>query len=103
MHQKTEQLIALASEIVERATARGADIAEAVSREGQDLSAKVRLGEPELVEEAANRGFGLRVIIGDRSATTYTSDATPAGLAALVEDCLLYTSLYAPSRGAALP
>lgn len=96
MHQKTEQLIALASEIVERATKRGADIAEAVAREGQDLSAKVRLGEPELVEEAANRGFGLRVIIGDRSATTYTSDATPAGITALVEDAIELASLSEP-------
>ncbi|MFO0728824.1 MAG: TldD/PmbA family protein [Myxococcota bacterium] len=84
----TAALLDIATRVVDEAKKRGAQVAEAVAREGQDLSAKVRLGEPELVEEAANRSFGLRVIVDDRSATTYTSDATPAGLRALVDDAI---------------
>ena len=51
-----EELLALATGLVERARALGADVAEVTARAGWELSAKVRLGEPELVEEAGHRG-----------------------------------------------
>ena len=55
-------------------------------RSGAELSAKVRMGEPELVEEAGHRGAGLRVMKGKRVALTSTSDLTAAGLERFLED-----------------
>ena len=55
-------------------------VAECVLRSGAELSAKVRKGEPELVEEAGTRSAGLRVIKGKRVASTSTSDLTDAGI-----------------------
>src|SRR4051794_1868434 len=83
-----ERLMELASDVVARARAGGADVAEAIARSGSDLSTKVRLGEPELVEEAGHRGLGMRVIKDKRVALTSTSDLTPAGLDRFVQDAL---------------
>ena len=46
--------------------------------DGAELAVKVRLGEPELVKEAASRALGLRVFRDRRAALTYTSDFAPA-------------------------
>jgi PmbA protein len=81
-------LMNLAAEVVERARKGGADIAEAVARSGSELSTKVRVGEPELVEEAAHRSLGMRVIKNKRVALTSTSDLTPRGLERFVADAL---------------
>ena len=78
----------LASEVVDRARKGGADVAEAIARSGSELSTKVRLGEPELVEEAAHRSLGMRVIKDRRVALTSTSDLTPRGLDRFVKDAL---------------
>ena len=76
-----EPLIAVGEKIVERALAAGAEVAEVTVGEGAHLSAKVRLGEPELVEEAGSKYVGLRVMQGQRVAVTSTSEMTDAGLA----------------------
>ena len=46
----------------ELAKKAGADDAEVLVRDGTELTAKVRLGEPELVKEAGSRALGLRVL-----------------------------------------
>src|SRR5262249_54394777 len=66
----------------------GADVAEAIARSGSELSTKVRLGEPELVEEAAHKSLGMRVIKDKRGALTSTSDLTPRGIERFVRDAL---------------
>ncbi len=78
----------LAARVVDRALAGGVDVAEAIARAGSDLSVKVRMGEPELVEEASHRGIGLRVIKNRRVALTSTSDLTDRGLGQFVRDAL---------------
>ena len=50
-----------------RARRHGADDAEVLVRDGSELTAKVRLGEPELVQEAASRALGLRVFRDGRA------------------------------------
>jgi PmbA protein len=85
--QKVKRL-QLAQEIVARAQKAGAPVAEAIIKDGSELSVKVRKGETELVEEAAPMGVGLRVIIDQRAAVTYTNDTTDAGLEALVTDAI---------------
>ncbi len=82
------RLIDLASDVVARARRGGADVAEAIARAGSELSVKVRLGEPELVEEASHRALGMRVMKGKRVALTSTSDLSPAGLERFVADAL---------------
>src|SRR5262249_59634673 len=86
--QELARLKDLARDVVERARRGGADVAEAIARSGSELSTKVRLGEPELVEEAAHRSLGMRVIKDRRVALTSTSDLTPRGLDRFVRDAL---------------
>lgn len=82
------KMIELGSDIVERAQKQGATVAECTVHESAHLSAKVRLGEPELVEEAGSRSVGLRVMIGQKVAVTYTSDLSAGGVTRLIEDAL---------------
>ncbi len=82
------QLLELGSRVVEMAKKGGATVAECMLRSGAELSAKVRMGEPELVEEAGHRGAGLRVMKGKRVATTSTSDLSEAGIKRFVDDAL---------------
>jgi PmbA protein len=100
---RVDPLIHVGSQIVERARKKGADIAEVVARDSRELSAKVRLGEPELIEEAGSHALGLRVICGGRSAVTYTSDPSPAGVEALVEDAIELARLSQPDEFAVPP
>jgi PmbA protein len=86
--QQIADLTQLAGEVVERARNGGVDVAEAIARSGSELSVKVRLGEPELVEEAAHKSLGMRVIKDRRVAMTSTSDLTPRGLDRFVADAL---------------
>jgi PmbA protein len=82
------ELTGLGERIVAMAKDGGATVAECMLRSGAELSARVRLGEPELVEEAAHRSDGLRVMKGKRVATTSTSDLTEAGIHRFVSDAL---------------
>lgn len=99
----TEKLLSLADQVVERATRAGASVAEVVASQGTELSVKVRLGEPELVQEAASKAVGLRVIKDGRVATAYSSDVTPAGIAALVADAIELVELSAADPFAGPP
>jgi PmbA protein len=85
---QADGLIELAARLVERATAKGAHVAEASARSGWELTAKVRLGEPELIQEAGHRSVALKVMKDQRVAITSTSDCSEAGLARCVEDAL---------------
>ena len=51
-----DRLTNLAEDLVQRARRRGADVAECIARSGAELSAKVRKGEPELVDYSATKG-----------------------------------------------
>jgi PmbA protein len=83
-----DELLTLGDRVVKAVTARGATVAECVLRSGADLSAKVRLGEPELVEEAGHRSAGLRVMKGKRVASTSTSDLSERGIERFIADAL---------------
>lgn len=98
-----DALTELAASVVERARKAGADVAEATVSEGRHLSAKVRLGQPELLEEAGSRTLGLRVMRGQQVAVTSTSDLSPAGLARIVQDALELAELSQPDPFAGPP
>ncbi|HSN81325.1 MAG TPA: TldD/PmbA family protein [Polyangiales bacterium] len=96
-------LVELGRSVVERAVAAGADVAEAGVHSGSHLSVKVRMGEPELVEEAGSRALGLRVMVGRRVASTYTSDLSATGQQTLIEDALELARLSEPDEHAGPP
>jgi PmbA protein len=91
-----EQMLALARKA-------GADGVEVLVRDSTELEVKVRLGEPELIKEAGSRALGLRVIRDQRSAVTYTSDLSTAGLERLAHDSVELATLSEPDPEAALP
>jgi PmbA protein len=95
-HATEQRLADLASDLVARARKAGADVAEATARAGWELSARVRLGEPELVEEAGHRGVALRVMRDSRVAVSSTSDLDESGLARCVADAIELLELSEP-------
>jgi PmbA protein len=86
--RELQALVELGERIVERTMKGGVTVAECIVRSGAELSAKVRLGKPELVEEAGHKSAGLRVMKGKQVASTSTSDLSEAGLDRFVRDAL---------------
>ncbi|MBX3186302.1 MAG: TldD/PmbA family protein [Labilithrix sp.] len=99
------ELLELGDRIIATATKGGVTVAECMLRSGAELSARVRLDKPELVEEAAHRSAGLRVMKGKQVATTSTSDLTEAGIHRFVSDALELVELSQedPFAGPAAP
>lgn len=96
MSDEFDELTRLATQLKDRALGAGADVAEASARSGWELSARVRLGEPELVEEAGHKSVSLRVMKSQRVALTSTSDLSEAGLARCVADAMMLAELSEP-------
>ncbi|HEX4338027.1 MAG TPA: metallopeptidase TldD-related protein [Polyangiaceae bacterium] len=82
------RLQSLAASIVESAQKLGAEVAEARASSGWELTVRVRVGEPELVQEAGHRSVALRVMKGGRVALTSTSDLTETGIRRTVTDAI---------------
>ncbi len=47
--------------------------------EGEEFSAQVRLGEVETLKQAGSRGAGLRILTGQCTGSSYTSDLSAEG------------------------
>ena len=92
-----------ASELVERAVRTGATAADAVVREVDEFSTAVRLGKIESLKEAASKALGLRAFVGDRSATSYSSDFSPQSLARIVERTLEMARVTSEDSASGLP
>ena len=75
----------LASDVLARALKAGATDAEAVVYEGDEFSALVRLGQVETLKESGSRAVGLRVFIGQKVASTSSSDFSDESIARLVD------------------
>lgn len=91
--QTVKELCDIAQLAVELAKRAGADDAEVLVRDGTELTTKVRLGEPELVQEAGSRALGLRVLRGGKRAVTYTSDLRREALEALCAETVTLADL----------
>lgn len=79
-----ERQVQTAERVVRAARSAGADHAEALALFGRELSAKVRLGAPELVEQAQTRALGLRVLVGGRQAVCHTADLSESAIEGFV-------------------
>src|SRR5260370_11052977 len=93
----------IAADVVARAMKSGATAAEAIAREGNEFSTLVRLGQVETLKEAGSRALGLRVFVGKRAASTYSSDFTPDGIDHLVNGALQLARVTSEDPFAGLP
>src|SRR5579863_5026531 len=98
-----QQLEQTATDLVDRATRAGATSADAVVHEGERFSTAVRLGKIEGLKEAASKVLGLRVFLGARSATSYSTDFSAASLARLVERTLAMARVTSEDPASGLP
>ena len=93
----------LAADVVSRAMKAGATAAEAIVREGSEFSTVVRLGQVETLKESGARGLGLRVFLGRRAASTYSSDFTREGIERLIKGALELAQVTSEDPFAGLP
>lgn len=93
----------VAADVVARAMKAGASAADAIVREGTEFSSVVRLGQVETLKESGSRGLGLRVFLGQRAASTYSSDFTPEGIVLLVKGALELARVTSEDPYAGLP
>ena len=96
-------LESLTADVVSLAMKAGATDAEAVAREGDEFSVKVRMGEVETLKESGSRALGLRVFLGKRSASSSTSDLTAEGIRQLVEGAMALVKITEEDPFTGLP
>jgi PmbA protein len=78
----------VALSVLKDAAKRGATGADVFVVEDDSFSALVRMRDVDTVKSAREKRLGLRVFLGQRSATTATSDLTPAALDRLLDDTM---------------
>ncbi len=93
----------LAQEVLGRALRAGATDAEAVVYEGEEFSSLVRLGEVETLKQSGSRAVGLRVFLGQRVASTSSSDFSADGIDRLVSGALDLARITSEDPFAGLP
>jgi PmbA protein len=98
-----DDLPEIAQKAVRQALERGATDAECTIAEGQEFSANVRMGEVETLKEAGSRGAGLRVLIGRRMGSSYTSDLSREGIEKMVASAVDLAGLTTEDPHADLP
>jgi PmbA protein len=93
----------LAEHLLRRVRAAGADAADILVAEGTDFSVTVRKGEIETLKDAGSKALGMRVFVGKRTATSYTSDFSRAALETLVADTVSMARATGEDPAAGLP
>ena len=97
------ELEQLAADVVKLALERGATDAECTVAEGDEFSVEVRMREIERLTEAGSRAAGLRVLIGKRPGSAYTSDLSAAGIRRMTESALELARVASEDPHAGLP
>jgi len=93
----------LASELLKAARSAGADAADLLISEGTEFSVTVRKGEVETLTEAGSKALGVRVFVGKRTASTYTSDFSWPTLVRLVDEAVGMARVTSEDDAAGLP
>ena len=83
-----EEAQSRAQDLVTAARRAGADAADAIYACNASTTVAVRLGALEDVERSEGEEIGLRVFVGQRSASIAASDMNPATLSTLVDRCI---------------
>ncbi len=93
--------------IAERAVAMacglGATDAECTLAEGSEFSVNVRLGEVESLKDAGSSGAGIRVLLGKRAGSSYTSDLSEEGIRRMVAQAMEIAEIATEDPHAGLP
>ena len=90
-------------DLLQTARARGATGGDALLVDSTSFEAQVRLGDVETVQNSHQKRLGLRLFFGQRSATTSTSDFSPASLRQLLDDTCALAQAMADDEYAGLP
>ena len=90
-------------DLLQTARARGATGGDALLVDSTSFEAQVRLGDVETVQNSHQKRLGLRLFFGQRSATTSTSDFSPASLQQLLDDTCALAQAMADDEYAGLP
>ena len=93
----------IAGDLVERAKAAGATAADVIVREADEFSTTLRMGKIENLKEAASKALGLRVLLGIRSATSFSSDFSELSLGRLVERTVAMAKVTSEDPASGLP
>jgi len=93
----------IAARAVRLAMERGATDAECTVSEGDEFTAHVRMRSLETLKEAGSRAAGLRVLVGKRSGSSYTSDLSEEGLRNLVASALEIAAISTEDPSAGMP
>lgn len=93
---EVERALALAREC-------GATGAEVTLTEGDEFSVAVRLGEIEKLVEAGSRAIGIRVLLGQRAGSSYTSDLSREGVEQMVRSAVALARIASEDPFAGLP
>jgi PmbA protein len=99
----SEDLKETAEYVVRRARARGASAADTFIREDENFEVTVRMGDVETLKESVSRNLRLRIFAGKRTATSQTSDLSPAVLDALVDETVEMAHLTSEDESGGLP
>ncbi|HXB57581.1 MAG TPA: TldD/PmbA family protein [Vicinamibacteria bacterium] len=94
---------ALAEALLRQAQGAGADAADLLIAEGTEFSVTVRKGQVETLKEAGSKALGLRVFVGKRTASSYTSDFSPPALSTLVRETVAMAKVTGEDPAAGLP
>jgi PmbA protein len=100
MNDNLEQI---ASDVIKLARDLGATDAECTVSEGEEFSVGVRMREVENLKEAGSRGVGVRVLVGKRTGSSYTSDLTRDGVQKMVEAAMGLAKITSEDPFAGLP
>ena len=93
----------LATELLKTARAAGADAADVIVADGTEFSVTVRKGEVETLTEAGSKALGVRVFVGKRTASTYTSDFSWPTLRRLIGETVGMARVTGEDPAAGLP
>src|SRR5436853_44060 len=96
-------MIEVAQQAIRMALDEGATAAECTIAEGNEFSANVRMRQLETLKEAGSRVAGLRVLLGKRVGSSYTSDLSSEGLGRLVSSALEIAKISTEDPHAGLP
>lgn len=77
-----------AQQAITLAIRSGASAADALIITSRDLTASIRQGKPETIEQSEASGLGIRIFVGKRTATLSTSDLSASAIEKLVENAI---------------
>ena len=97
------QLEQIAVDLVDRAMRAGATAADVLAHEADDFSTTLRLGQIEKLKEAASKALGLRIFLGARSASAFSSDFSQDSLERLVNRTLAMARVVSEDPASGLP